>query len=286
VSFCPWRQIVQPGQFSLVQDAVRNKGFIGVKLYPVMGFRPMGNDGAADTDYYPQELRAIPHWGQKMDRALSNLYDWCIAEDIPIMAHCSFSQFPSAAAGMRGAPKEWRKVLEQSRWRELRLNVAHLGGVWDLANDPTNGWTADAVTLLADFPNVYGDLADYDPVVEITADQKAVNAKVLPRLKALLDAKPKARDKLMYGSDWVMLSRAVGSASYFAAMRDKMAPAIEADRTAFLGRNAASFLGLDQVRREHNSSQRLEDFLSSRGIPVKFLDRWKQPSVAARTATT
>ena len=48
VPFCPWRQLVQPDLLPMVQEAVERRGFIGVKMYPVMGFRPYGNAVAAD----------------------------------------------------------------------------------------------------------------------------------------------------------------------------------------------------------------------------------------------
>jgi len=280
VSFCPWRQLVEPEQMALVQDAVRKKGFIGVKLYPVMGFRPIGNDNASDSSTYPDRLRALPRWGDRLDRALSDLYDWCVAEDVPITTHCSFSQYPSKEAGLRGSPREWRRVMQRPQWRSLRLNLAHLGGVWDLANPANNGWTADAIAMLAEFPNVYGDIADYDSIVGVTRDQRSINAKVLPRLSSLVSSIAAARAKLMYGTDWVMLSRAPGVDQYYSAMRDQVPLKLGVDQAAFLGQNASRFLGVDQPRRTHNTRQRLEDFLELHGISPQFLDRWNLNSVA------
>ena len=40
----------------MVKDAVEQRGFIGVKLYPVMGFLPYGN-AEADPAAYPARLR-------------------------------------------------------------------------------------------------------------------------------------------------------------------------------------------------------------------------------------
>jgi hypothetical protein len=66
VSFCPWRQMVEPKQFDSVKDAIQSRGFLGVKLYPVMGFLPTGN-AHADPAGYPDKLRKtrpdwVSHW--------------------------------------------------------------------------------------------------------------------------------------------------------------------------------------------------------------------------------
>ena len=284
VSFCPWRQVVEPKQFDLVRDAVENKGFIGVKLYPVMGFRPFGNAGAPDAALYPPSLRARKDWDIQLDLALGGLYDWCVDKNVPIMAHCSFSQFPSDAAGKRGAPSEWAKVFAQSRWSELRVNLGHLGGFWDLAKSASNGWTHDAVRLIARYANVYADIADDSDVMERTNTELADDKKVLEQLRAFLDewtgtdpaSKFDPRKKLMYGTDWVMLSRAVDVSGYYAGMRDKLATQLRLNTADFFGLNGARFLGLDEPRGKlPGATQRIEDFYISKGLAPEFLKRWQ-----------
>lgn len=110
-----------------------NKGFVGVKLYPLMGFRPYGNADAPDPENYPELLRqGHPQWGTLLDQAMGALFDWCANEDVPIMAHCSWSQYPSKAAGNHGNPTAWKAVFTQTRWKNLRVNLAHLGGLWNM----------------------------------------------------------------------------------------------------------------------------------------------------------
>jgi hypothetical protein len=62
--------------------------------------------------------------------------------------------------------------LDQRRWHALRLNLAHYGGVWNLAPDdvakviaPAGGqWPAEPVGMVGTppYPNLHADLADYD----------------------------------------------------------------------------------------------------------------------------
>ncbi len=294
VSFCPWRQMAEEEagmvladtQFGKVQAAVMEKGFVGVKLYPVMGFRPIGNNGAPDATSYPMRLRCIPQWGRKLDAALERLYDWAVARDVPIMAHCSRSQFPSAAAGNRGAPSRWEDVLKRPRWRTLRLNLAHAGGVGHLIDrEPGSDahlWTPKVISMLSDarYPNLYADIADFDAVLQCRSNGPQPET---GGLKAFVDlmrtrAATGARGKLMYGSDWVMLSRANGTEGYFPMMRGCLPTAIgmnEVDRTGFLGLNAARFLGLTMIDgRKTQSRERLEQFRQKSGGDPAFFDRW------------
>jgi len=80
----------------------------------------------------------------------------------------------------------------------------------------------------------------------------------------------------MYGTDWVMLSRAIGVETYFANMRDRLARQLRIPAQDFLGMNAARFLGLDQPRGNRpGTTQRLEDFYLAKGKPPNFLKRWQ-----------
>lgn len=279
VPFCPWRQMVEPGHLAMVKDAVEQRGFIGVKLYPVMGFLPFGNAQASDPAAYPARLRQTgPDWAARLDQGLAALYDWCIAEDVPVMAHCSYSQFPNAAAGQRGSPEAWRPVLD--RWPGLRLNLGHFGGFWDLAEDHSNGWTETIVGLMKTSPNLYADLSDYDAVAERTADQKTANATVLRKLNGILDSQGgPARSRLMYGTDWVMLSKAPGTEDYYEGMRTGLTGRLgmtEVQAAGFMGMNAARFLGIAlENGAKPRSRQRLEAFHARHGgVPASFWTRW------------
>lgn len=73
VGFDPRRQVQEPGTpLALVKRAILEHGFVGVKLYPPMGFQASDNKGPIET-------------------ALRRLYDWCKDADVPIMAHAENS---------------------------------------------------------------------------------------------------------------------------------------------------------------------------------------------------
>ena len=276
VSFCPWRQIVEPRQLDIVRDAIQSRGFIGVKLYPVMGFLPIGN-AKADPATYPEKLRQTrPDWAQSLDASLTSLYRWCVAEDVPILAHCAESQAPSVDAGRRASPQAWRNVL--SEFPGLRLNLGHLGGLWDLAKASHNDWTESLIPMLAGpDSNLYADVSDYSsimhrPATTDASDDKAVSSAVA----GFLRQNPAAKNKLMYGSDWVMLSKDLPAEQYYPSMRERLPASWGVDAAGFLGANAARFLGLSRNKGQApaKTRQRLEAFYQQHMLDKSLLAIW------------
>ena len=62
------------------------RGFLGVKLYSPMGFKPMGN-AAQDVTFPAYASQSEPGFGAALDKALDALYAWCEANEVPILAH-------------------------------------------------------------------------------------------------------------------------------------------------------------------------------------------------------
>ena len=288
VSFCPWRQMAEPSQMTMVRDAIREHGFLGVKIYPLMGFAPYGNAEIAAQNplIYDAQLRKIRNFGARLDAALRELYDFCLEKDVPIMAHCSHSQYPNPDAAMLGSPDGWASAIETAGLAKLRLSLAHFGGLWHLSPhspSPDLGWTRQAVNLLADgrYPNIYADLGDYDMILDRDTQEQADDMAVLGQVNGFLAALPaaqqaRARTRIMYGSDWVFLHRALGSGQYYPRMRNLLAGRLGLDRNGFLGGHAARFLGLardaDGTRPE--TRQRLDAFYRANGLDITFLNRF------------
>jgi len=99
-----------------------------------------------DSSFIAQRNAALDRQAVCFDTILKMLYDFCIDEDVPIMAHCSRGQ-GSFDAGTRkdrftserrAAPKYWMNLLEakidgvERKYAKLRLNLGHMGGVWCL----------------------------------------------------------------------------------------------------------------------------------------------------------
>lgn len=294
VPYCPWRQIrdeADPSRrargmtpLEIVKYAVREQGFVGVKLYPVLGFYPYGNATRWNREVFPGDLRRLDPDGRRLDQALADLYDWCLAEDVAVMAHTSESQTPTAEAGHRGSPAFWKEMLDHDngRCKALRLNLGHLGGLWKLGKSgATTDWPGYAISLLSrDYPSVYGDLADYEVVAHRTKQDANEDQRTMTAIGALL-ARPGnlgASDRLMYGTDWVMLSRSLAAKSFYPAMRDALPGRLEmtpAQRRGFLGGNAARFLGVAASRGSKPKTRlRLEEFYARRRLDPARLALW------------
>ena len=109
IAFDPWRQVQAwkdntTGPLDWVSSAFAAGGHVGVKIYPARGFRPYFN---SRETYFPKKLRELTAPappGPELDRALGALYEWCLARDVPIMAHCAFSSFTEPKLGARASP--------------------------------------------------------------------------------------------------------------------------------------------------------------------------------------
>jgi predicted TIM-barrel fold metal-dependent hydrolase len=254
VAFDPFRAMDDPSVLAVVQDAVRDHGAIGVKVYPPMGFKPFGNGGSL---------------GGMLDEQMRQLLRFCLTEDVPILAHCSFSQFVKPAEGACAAPEAWRALLRQPAYKNLRLDLGHCGGPWDFApNSETNTiWTETVIALLGSdaYPNLYADVSDDSFIIESTTDDRTTDRELMRRLSSFLLANPKARARLLYGSDWSLLAREADADQYYFCMKTRFCDLLNftaAERRGYLGGNALRFLGL--VRNPDGTKpqnrQRLEQF--------------------------
>ena len=99
---------------------------------------------------------------------------------------------------------------------------------------------------------------------------------------------PAAKERLMYGTDWVMLARTLGVSGYYRGMK-RLATDLGLSKDqayGFLGTNAARFLGLSLVDGEKPPTRRrLEAFYDAHQLDKALLKRFDGPAamrVAAR----
>lgn len=264
--------------FAIVKQAIEMQGFVGIKLYPPMGFRATGN-AELKAHEFPWHLRKIPALGKELDRALLELYEYCVANDVPIMAHCAYSYGPTEYAKNRAHPCFWERVLDVPKLSTLRLNLAHAGGLWgyNKPKDP-NVWTAYVSDMLAKadrkYPNLYADVGDVANFLEGTEDDKTT--RLIANIKAL---PPATKARLMYGTDWSFLGRYPAARNYRASLEKVMTDALGRDRLpGFFYRNAAEYLGLAPGAIPR---RRIDDFYrNNQRQPPSFLDSLSRPPPA------
>ena len=275
--YCPFREVMtssggSPGAaLRLVQRAVMSEGFLGVKMYPPMGFAPWGNTGLKVWAGKPTLLPAAadPEFGKRLDEALQRLFDWCIANEVPVMAHTNRSNAPYDDFKDLAGAEYWQLALQ--KFPGLDVNFGHFGDT-DLEDDDGKG-SRTFIGLMSDEPNSGGlrAFADSAYFAGVLTQPKAVE-KVLMSLYA--DSRKQIlADRLMYGTDWTMTLPQQNVDKYLAQFIEVMrtvqeqglVPASSGNNLsdAFFGRNAVRYLGLASGRANR---KRLEDFYDHRKI--------------------
>jgi predicted TIM-barrel fold metal-dependent hydrolase len=283
--FDPWRSIEDDTVLPRLRNWLEQGLAVGVKLYPPMGFAAAGNGGANMPDP-PQALKDLVanrrpgmDTGAALDAELDRLFTLCTELDAPVMAHCASSELAEPENASLPSPDYWRLALDKHP--TLRLNLGHFGGVWHFAADDTDAdtpqavqiaqdWATSITQLMRDFPNVYADFAYFDLALVEPVNEGSPTALALQFIARLADDNPVLVQRLMYGSDWIMVGILAAADDY--ARRVTRALDLmfrdDAAQENLLWRNAARFLGLAQGNK---TRARLEGFL---GAQANLLTRF------------
>jgi len=243
----------------MVRYAIESAGFLGVKLYPPVGFAPLDN----------LRLRSRLPFAERLDEALSALYGYCQAAEIPITTHASAANEYGLGLHTLVAPERWRPVLE--RYPTLRLNFGHFGhdyGVEDRGapRETATAWIYQAAALIERYPNVYADLSNsplvYDPVYA---------TRLLGLLGDVIARYPKVKRRLMYGSDWWLSRLDPEAETAVEKFRATFARLLGAGAVGdVMGGNALRFLGfLDDAGQPRSglAAARLRRFYAGAALP-------------------
>ena len=253
LAFDPWRCLAEragPARRDTLAEVLREIATgraIGVKLYPSMGFAAAGN-AARSPDDFPQSLRDLTgdRPGPALEAVMDELLDRCAREAIPVMAHCGQSNGSRREYEALAGPDLWEQALAKPGRRELRLNLGHFGGVWELGaqDEKQRGWAKHIARLFQEYPNVYADIGYFGSV--LAPGQEAWVAETGTFIAGLADAPgARVRGRLMYGSDWSMIGQERNPEQYPArAVRALSATWRGEAEEDLRWRNAARFLGL------------------------------------------
>lgn len=226
------------GAFPLVQAAVDQFGCVGVKMYPLMGFRPLGN-----VDDPPKGMTAEEAMG--VDDTLHRLYEWCEAEQVPITAHSNPSNEADPSFREFSQPGNWRKVLD--RFDGLHLNLGHFG--W---GGMEQDWPRSICRMANDFPHLYADIGNH----EVGDLRETFDHLVGLFGEASGDTKI-MRERFMFGTDWFMVASHRHHEEFLTRMRSEYEARFDpAAVERFLGGAALSFLGFDDPTNRNNQRLR------------------------------
>lgn len=238
VPYNPWVDIEEDGASrALVCTAVKQYGFAGAKLYPPMGFLPYGN--AAEGPLNSTERRPDL---QKLDEALLGFFRTCMGQGIPVMAHANDSMGRDGAHDELAGPDGWRRLRDALDGRPriqgagpLRVNAGHFAG------ETGSPWAPHFVELAEQCNgalDLYGDVGYWDGLLQ----GGAAAEQLVSLLSKSSGSGCRMADKLMFGTDWLMLSQVPGWKGYLAAVEQALDGRIDdSTRRAFLHGNAQRF---------------------------------------------
>ena len=240
---------------ALVKDAVLNKGFIGVKVYPEMGWNPFHNTPAN---------AGSPERAQALDTILDDFFGWCADEQVPVTAHCNHSNYPNpnADAANYGAPDQWLGVL--AAHPGLRLNLGHFGGAHD---DPAAyDWTWKIAGGMATYTSLFADVGCQHAE---DAALMQVHFGVLQKIAATYPVMP---DRLMFGTDWYMEAINPDPNAFLDEYKSRYLTAFGAAQTAkFMNANALRFLGFGAGKLSANGQRLRQRYRSLNVTPPSWL---------------
>ncbi len=218
------------------------KGNIGFKLYPPLGFR------GDDYDRFP---------------VLKLLYERCQAQGVPIMAHCRTGEVQAwKGTGRNADPDHWIRVLDD--FPGLRFCFAHAGGgrdtyyKEDCEEQKVQGWYSDEQQWQEDScyprkvmehcisrPHVYTDMSYLHELIDNEDNERGLFVANLLKGVGQGAAYP-IFDKIIYGSDWHMNGLIGRTQKYYETFKDifhdNQFGQDNADK--FFFRNAVAFLNL------------------------------------------
>jgi predicted TIM-barrel fold metal-dependent hydrolase len=185
----------RPDHFELMSEAIGSGAFLGVKLYPSLG--------------YPVD-----------SPALRRVYGYCIDHDVPVLLHCTHGGFYRKVEFIDYCdPSQWVPVLAGSL-RELRVCFAHFGG-WETLGRPhglqPGTWGATILELMRTMPNVFTDLAYHCDQMRDPEDE----AHYFRTLTSLLQD-DHLRRRILFGSDSWLLRMDMTESVFWQYYRQKM----------------------------------------------------------------
>lgn len=279
--------------FSQVKEAIRGKGFIGVKVYPPMGFRPLNNEKFRRTDI-PRFIRRAYSGDPRepLDKALHTLYNWCQDNNVPILSHARDSNGSDKNHSERADPENWALVTD--KYKNLNICLAHMGGFKEAFYKrskcyrkgtcrhkkpwPKDTWEWHFAKLVQGAGNnpVFGDIGFLlAPYFQNKSPGK--RSEIVRLFKKLFEDFNGIEKRLMFGSDWIMLGRdhrvpdGSGDAYHLNDVRNFLIEiGLEKELDYIFGKNAIKFLGLDDGR-ENTNRYRLLKFYETHQLDGSWL---------------
>jgi hypothetical protein len=249
VPYNPWTDINRGSEsFKLVKDAIEKRGYIGMKVYPPVGFYAYDN---VHLPYASAEKRPDP---SELDKRLLMAFKLAASDGTVIMAHAGDTMGRDSASDQFGGPPGWTALFNQMRQDHSApaiVNLGHFGG--DVPETPNEEWPKAFGRMMHDYPEVhlYGDVGYWDKVRICPGGGDCDTAQ--KRLEAAIAEFPGdqgAKRRIMYGSDWHMLSREQDWGEYAAQLASNLTSIVPAQNLFYKSAMDCFGLGAGGAQRQ------------------------------------
>ncbi|HUF30871.1 MAG TPA: amidohydrolase family protein [Gemmatimonadaceae bacterium] len=180
----------------ILSRSVEQMGYVGVKLYPSLGY-------SVNTP------------------AMRKVFDYCMTADLPVLVHCTDGGFYRDKEAIANSdPAMWEPVLDD--YPELRLCFGHCGGCRGLVGGGTpvpDSWAEVVIDMVRSFPNVCADLSYHVDMM----GGGALETDYFGTLKALL-ADPTVAGRLLFGTDSWLVRLNITDAHYWRYFEQQLTP--------------------------------------------------------------
>ena len=238
----PWRMLPfvmfdprREGSDDLCIDALENRGFLGVKMYPALGYHPdpeiiastgVAGERSSDEDHSEPDLYAA----ERLDR----MYRYCADHSIPITTHASTGgAYSTEATGDRRTQawpltniENWEPILNSY---SLRVNFAHFGGNYlhGHTKDVSKQWRAEIIELIRSTHHKGSDEPKATAYADVSYHDMALGGRhvddYFDDLNALLTDEA-TRDGILFGTDAPMISHSWSEAAYVEPFDEHVSP--------------------------------------------------------------
>lgn len=233
ISFNPWTAIkVGEPYYKLIESALALESFRGVKIYPPIGYYPLGNENA----HQPVWPTGHPDL-KRIDAEMQRLYGICLSHDVPVMAHGNHSMGAIPNFKQLAGPLGWKTALEENRG--LKVNIGHFGGDSKVGGEQ---WTPNFLQLMSEHTGLRGDIGYWDRLfrpAEVDRFKEFLNRYISPS--------ENGSHRILYGSDWFMNSKDEGWQNYLQLIYNNLAAGgvTETQLIRVFYSNAKSFFDLE-----------------------------------------
>ncbi|MGJ8641384.1 MAG: amidohydrolase family protein [Opitutaceae bacterium] len=208
-----------PSYFELMEQALAGMGFVGVKLYPSLGY----------------EIKSD---------AMRRVYAYCgdSNRNVPILVHCTPGGFNySPQWSEQSNPENWVDILEE--FPNLKICFGHFGDDTSLIKpdiEQETSWTNIIIDLIRNpaYPNVYADISFHTSPMAGGESEANYKRNILHLLND-----PQVKDRILFGTDYFLVRQQLKEKNhwkYFEKLLGTDAFAQIAEK------NPARYLGLPQ----------------------------------------